>query len=377
MLIDRQSAAPPVSEATLREWAAETRVFVSSVIVGMEKERAAVADAIQTVGAVPVLFERFGGRDDGAERAYLGEVQSAEVYIGLLDEKYGVAGSSGLSATHDEFHEAERAGLRICVWVGPANPREPGTERLIEEVRMYRTTGSYPDEESLKLQVIERLANIAAEVVAPWCKLDQFVFRASEIEDRGEVVVVSARVKDGDIVAGLEHLRPAGFRSSDPTLFTWRNRSRWVKVDQVEARHRSGRSVEVEVVLNTVEARHHLMLDAGTEGFGPDDITELVLRHHLFDEPVPIDELLWPALGPPDPVADLRGEVLAEDQVQPIVSLLLTEGLVGGGRADRVLEVAVGPSYGDARHLRAAWLTRRRYVNVEPERRSIEGAMRI
>src|ERR1700732_4059578 len=49
-------------------------------------------------------------------------------------------------------------------------------------------------------RVEDRMRAIAAEDLAPWWKLGNVVFRAMEVEDRGAVIHVAARVKD-DVVA--------------------------------------------------------------------------------------------------------------------------------------------------------------------------------
>ena len=49
----------------------------------MERREAAVR-AIRSFGAKLVWFEGFGGRDDDAEDAYLGNVASSDVYLGIL-----------------------------------------------------------------------------------------------------------------------------------------------------------------------------------------------------------------------------------------------------------------------------------------------------
>ena len=83
VLIDL-SAAEPLATEDVSAWAREQRVFISSVMRGMEAERVAVASAIEGVGATPVWFERFGGRDDDPEAAYLTEVAASDIYICLL-----------------------------------------------------------------------------------------------------------------------------------------------------------------------------------------------------------------------------------------------------------------------------------------------------
>ncbi len=87
-------------------------------MVDLKPERAAVATAIDSAGAEPVLFERFGGRDDEPERAYLSEVHRSTIYLAILGDRYVKRlMPSRRSAIHDENREAEQTHLRICAWV--------------------------------------------------------------------------------------------------------------------------------------------------------------------------------------------------------------------------------------------------------------------
>jgi hypothetical protein len=62
------------------------------------------------------MWERFGGRDSDPNEAYLAEVRSSTIYVGLLGARYGRLLPDRYSATHQEFREAEREGLRTSVW---------------------------------------------------------------------------------------------------------------------------------------------------------------------------------------------------------------------------------------------------------------------
>ena len=55
----------------MREWAHGKRGFISSVMTELPAEREAAAAAVRAVGATPVMFELFGGRDADPEDAYL------------------------------------------------------------------------------------------------------------------------------------------------------------------------------------------------------------------------------------------------------------------------------------------------------------------
>jgi hypothetical protein len=156
------SRSPAPNEGDLRAWAADQAVFVSSVMRGMTDERQAAAQAIESVGARAVRFETFGGMDDDPEDAYLSNVAGADIYVGILGTRYGKPLKSGYSATHAEYNEAIRRGLRISIWT--ASDGIDGRQLdLLEEVRVFHTTGSYESPDHLAHQIEERLRVVAAE----------------------------------------------------------------------------------------------------------------------------------------------------------------------------------------------------------------------
>lgn len=155
-------AAQALSVAEVRSWAGDQRVFVSSVMAGMEAERTAVVAAIKDLGAAPVWFEGFGGRDDDPEAAYLAEVAASDIYVGILGERYGRPLSTGYSATHAEYREDVKRGLRLSVWVSDGSLSGPQRD-FLDEVRVFRTTGSYSTPVDLGEKVANRLRVLAAE----------------------------------------------------------------------------------------------------------------------------------------------------------------------------------------------------------------------
>jgi hypothetical protein len=147
LLIDQRSASLAASEQDVRAWASGRRVFVSSLITDMPAERSAVRAAIEAIGATPVMFENLGPQDISAEQAYLSGVRSSDVYVGMWGLRYGVRMPDGYSATHAEFLEAERNGLRLCLFVhGEASSEMDVAQRdLIQGARNLYTTSSWTD----------------------------------------------------------------------------------------------------------------------------------------------------------------------------------------------------------------------------------------
>lgn len=82
------------------------KVFISSLIAGMEGERAAAKDAVETLGYQPIMAEAFGARPTSPQIACMQGVREADVVVLILGPRYGTSQDSGVSATHEEFLEA-------------------------------------------------------------------------------------------------------------------------------------------------------------------------------------------------------------------------------------------------------------------------------
>lgn len=172
LLIDTASAARALSEPELRAWAEGRGVFVSSVMEELPAERRALADLLTGLGFRPILFEDLGGRDENAETAYLAGVAQAEIYLGLIDERYGTMLPSGRSPTHEEYRKARELGRRVSVWSREPSPHRQGNARdFLAEIQVFNTTGRFQTTEDLLVAVRRRLGEIAAEDEAPWVKL--------------------------------------------------------------------------------------------------------------------------------------------------------------------------------------------------------------
>ena len=114
-----------------------------------------------------------------------------------------------------------------------------------------------------------------------------------------------------------------------------------------------------------------MLLDVALESRLPTDLTELALRVALFGEPNPLSHMAFMA-EMDNPISDLDQMGLDHDSFAGAAEVLLVESLVGSGRAARVAALRIGPTR-SGRPLRLEWVAPRRFSNVEPERRQIEG----
>ena len=379
LLIDRAAAAELPSEEAIREWARDKRVFISSVMKELPEERRAAADAVRAVGARPVMFEEFGGRDANPVDAYLDELETCQIYLGILGRRYGALLSTRFSATHAEFRHAESRGLRMAVWALRTQEREGPQESFLGEARTYYVVPAFRSPTELRQQVADRLRTIAAEDLAPWSKLGSIVFRAKEVTHEGQEIAVTARVQSDDIAHALEGLAPGDFGRGEECRFTWAGRSRDVRVTNVRSTTTTARSKLVGLQLEIIEARRDGLIDVSFDGLESDEVTEVILRAALLGES---NRSATHKIGylpeMADPLQPLREARVSDEIVRPLAELMVADELVGSGRASRVTRFRLGASVGGQRRLELQWEPPRGYANERrPRRYELEGTVEL
>lgn len=342
--------------------------------------RRSLAAAIADLGAYPVWFEDFGGRDDDAEVAYLAEVATSTIYLGILGREYGrIDKARRLSATHAEYREAERLGVPVSVWVQHEDDMLADQFNFLSEVRLFHTTGSFADENDLVAKVRRRLEEMCAEALSPWAKLGDAVIRAREITDDGQRIVLRAAVHSRDVLAVLEGLRPAGFNRPDVRL-TWAGRSVPVRITDVITTTTASSSTAVVIETERRDARSGgsplgVTVSYGSTIYTSDDLAVMDMRRLLFNEQAPAGVHSFGG-SIRDFTTDLPDQAVPTALYQAVFTVLATEALVESGRAMHVESAQVSPLGPQGRRLRMAWVghTDR---GGQPTRVALEGLMPI
>jgi hypothetical protein len=376
LVIDLAAAADTPGPGAIREWARNTRVFVSCLARELAAERHAAAAAVGAIGAWPATCEQLGGTTP--EDACLSEVETSEVYVGILGRLYGRPLPSGLSVPHAEYRHAENRGLRIAVWSLATRDREDAERALLDEIRRFELVSEFTSPEDLHAQVKNRLRAIAAEDLLPWCKLGSLVFRATTIDQRGNTLTVAARIHSDEVARALAAFAgPRSGREHD-ARFTWQGRSRSVRVRSVESARRWTRSRVMRLGLEVIDEPHGDGAGIRTGDLGPADLTDVALRAALFRDP---DALSDKRLGffseIPDPLQALREARVSDDIVRLVAGLLVVDALVGSNLAVRVTAFRLGDPIGDARPALLSWLAPQRYSGERTVTRTIKGWVRI
>ena len=376
LLVDL-SQAPAPDENDVKAWAAAQSVFVSSVMGGMTAERQAVVAGVRQFGSRPIWFEDFGGMDDDPEDAYVGQVASSTIYLGILGRRYGTPLKSGYSATHAEYNEAERRGRRMSVWVTEAEIDGPQRD-FLNAVQVFHTTGRYSSPEELSARVAARLRVMAGEALAPWVKVGHVIFRAQSVHEDGSHMTITGQIRDATVANALVALRPSNsFGRNSSVRITWPGGTASARVNVVSSVTTSALAREVTITSDIVsDDGGSSPLRMAMNEYTADDLVEVALRCALLGETNPLGSMAFMAPAT-NPLPGLEGLGLSEDAFAQVARLLLTEELEGHMHAGRITTLDLSPSRNGKRQLRLGWMPEQIYTNVRPEPRLIEGEVSL
>lgn len=110
------------------------KIFISSLISGMEPIRTAAKAAVLSLGHEPVMAEDFPSQATSPQVACLTGIRQSALVVLILGERYGAAQGSGLSATHEEYEEAKTT-RPVIAFVQEGISPEPRQADLLREVQ--------------------------------------------------------------------------------------------------------------------------------------------------------------------------------------------------------------------------------------------------
>lgn len=376
LILDTACAARRLTGESLRAWAEQHSVFISSEMQQLGDLRRHLADGLRELGLRMVMFEDLGGRDEDPEIAYLAGVDQSDIYLGIVADRYGSMLDTGRSPTHEEYRRARERGKRISVWVAIDGANRQGDARdFVQEVQTFHTTGPFTDGDDLVRRVKERIAEIAADDEAPWVKVGDDVFRASVIRDAGDHLAIEAEIRDRDVVRYLERLRPDQWNRPGEVAMTTPDRSGDGKVTAVstEARSQSVRQVELKADVAWADGSQPSMaFSAG--GLSHEDLVEREVSAALLGAELPEELTRYGFVrDSEDPLAGLASHALPEGAYQAIARLLVTEFLVGGQRASSLDRFFLGPPHQGDRQLEVVYTETRQTPNIVAGQRTVEG----
>src|SRR3546814_17173961 len=107
------------------------KIFISSLISGMEIERAATKRAIELLRHEAVMAEYFGAQVSSPQIACLTGLRQSDLVVLVLGTRYGVKQASGLAATHEEYRET-RGRKPILIFIHQ-DEAEPAPAELVDK----------------------------------------------------------------------------------------------------------------------------------------------------------------------------------------------------------------------------------------------------
>jgi hypothetical protein len=119
------------------------KVFISSLITGMDALRSAAREAVLQLGHEPVMAEDFGAQPQSPQVTCLSGVRESGLMILILGAGYGAKQASGLSATHEEYREAKDR-CPVIAFVEQGALRDEDQAAFVREVQSWES-GLYRD----------------------------------------------------------------------------------------------------------------------------------------------------------------------------------------------------------------------------------------
>jgi predicted ATPase len=140
------------------------RVFVSSTLGELARERSEAREAIASLRLAPILFEQ-GARPHAPRDLYSAYVEQSDVFVGIYWQSYGwIAPGAAVSGIEDEFELGQGKPMLLYV-KEPAPARDDGLRALID--RIEEEAGSayrkFSTADELRSLVTDDLAHLLTE----------------------------------------------------------------------------------------------------------------------------------------------------------------------------------------------------------------------
>lgn len=133
------------------------KVFISSLIRGLEPERDAAATAIRSLGHEPRRAEDFGVSPDSPQIVCRAGVRESDLTLLILGARYGAVQPSGMSATEEEYQEAKELQRPVLAFVQSGAEPETRQAAFMTDVRRWvggQFTGTFDSPAKLAEQVV-------------------------------------------------------------------------------------------------------------------------------------------------------------------------------------------------------------------------------
>jgi hypothetical protein len=96
------------------------------------------------------LFEESPAVDVSAAKLYLPEVESSDIYLGIIGAEYGNVDNEGISPTEREYDAATKFGRERLVFLRRGVARDVRLEKFVQKIQTDVVRKSFTTEEELK-----------------------------------------------------------------------------------------------------------------------------------------------------------------------------------------------------------------------------------
>lgn len=135
------------------------KVFISSLIQGMEPIRDAARTAVTMLRHEPIMAEDFRPQPNSPQVACLSGLRQADLVVLVLGEHYGAAQQSGISPTHEEYREGQ-GRKPVIAFVQAGVSRNNQQADFVKEVQGWEGglfRGSFSTPQDLQAGIVQAL----------------------------------------------------------------------------------------------------------------------------------------------------------------------------------------------------------------------------
>src|SRR5215470_11897078 len=181
------------------------RVFVSSKMAELAPERRALKTALEALKVEAWVFEQdAGARPESIQKAFLGEVDAADLYIGLFWKGYG-------EYTIEEYEHAQKLGKDCLIYEkraaldGKRDPRLQAFLDRLDNVETGVTIKWFNDPLQLSEAVKDDVQRLQAQIYRKRSTPRiNFTLSSAEKKDRDDLLILLRKVKEFWVEGVLE-----------------------------------------------------------------------------------------------------------------------------------------------------------------------------
>jgi len=278
---------------------ASQRIFVSSMMDGeLNPYREAIRDYLQQYGTgVPVMWETISPADLRPDDAYLSGVDASSLFLLMLGDRYGVAGTHGFSPTHQEANRARDRHLpRLLFTLPPGSTAPDGRlqdwlRSLYNEISGNRVSSP----QNLVAQLKGKLEDLAAQSEREWIKLGRCIFigRVTTVSNPNSGQSFRILAKARNLAVRREILAMGNSMHRGELTLTSRSGSFPVRIDRVEETTEFAGDSDFEIACRTPQnggaGQGSGLWNMTVNNIGPEELARQWAEHAMFGTALPAD----------------------------------------------------------------------------------------